>query len=343
LAYGTKDTKFKYGIGGKWMVGKKHRIILSAGNRRDVEQTGVSLTTANDVLNRSFASAAFFTRGENFRLTNLNLTNVAIDIEPWRNLNFKVGATYKTLKAADPDLFDLTYTDSNGSIQSEVIQTEIDLAVNYTPGRKTAGFGVERDESNEGRFPIVYASYTKGLKGFLDSDFDYDKLQFYYRHRFLMGGFGKLRYTVELGKTFGVVPLTLLDVVPGNQTLFTAPRTFDLLDYYEFVTDEYASLHLEHNFNGRILSRIPLLRKLNLREIVGVRGIIGGLSDENKELSTFLREDNASIPSKPYYEYYIGVDNIFKLLRINFVFRGNYLDIPGATKFGVKGAINFYF
>ena len=61
MAYGTRDNKFKYGIGGKWMIDKKNRIILSGGNRRDVEQTGVSLTTANDVLNRSFASAAFFT------------------------------------------------------------------------------------------------------------------------------------------------------------------------------------------------------------------------------------------------------------------------------------------
>ena len=72
------------------MIDKKNRIIISAGNRRDVEQTGVSLTTANDVLNRSFASAAFFTRGENFRLTNLNLSNVSLEIEPARNLNFKV-------------------------------------------------------------------------------------------------------------------------------------------------------------------------------------------------------------------------------------------------------------
>ena len=343
MAYGIKDNKFKYGIGGKWMVDKKNRIILSAGNRRDVEQTGVSLTTANDVLNRSFASAAFFTRGENFRLTNLNLTNVAIDIEPWRNLNFRLGATYKTLRSAAPDLFDVSYNDENGDPQSRVRQTEVDFAINYTPGRKTAGFGVERNISNDGRFPTVYASYTKGLEGVLDSDFNYDKLQFFYRHRFLMGGFGKLRYTFEVGKTFGEVPLTLLDVVPGNQTLTTAPRTFDLLDYYEFITDEYISLHLEHNFNGRILSRIPLLRKLNLREIVGVRGIVGGLSPENTQLSTFLREGNAAAPTKPYYEYYVGVDNIFKLLRINFIFRGNYLDIPGATKFGIKGGVNFYF
>ena len=349
MAYGLKDKKVKYGIGGKWMVDKKNRIIISGGNRRDVEQTGVSLTTANDVLNRSFASAAFFTRGENFRLTNLNLTNVAFDIEPVRNLNFRLGATYKTLRAAAPDLFDLTYIDANGEIQSEVKQSEVDIAINYTPGKKNAGFGVERAISNEGRYPTVYLSYTRGLKDVLNSDFEYDKLQFFYRHRILMGGFGKLRYTLEAGKTFGNVPLSLLDVVPGNQTPFLAERTYDLLDFYEFVTDEYASLHLEHNFNGRIFSRLPLLRKLNLREIIGFKGVVGSLSDQNRMMSNFFNVPDsngnlpAGAPTKPYYEYSFGVDNIFKLLRIDFVFRGNYLDLPGATKFAVKGGVGFYF
>lgn len=340
-AYGFKDQKVKYGISGKWMIDKKNRIIISAGNRSDVEQTGVSLTTANDVLSRSFASAAFFTRGENFRLTNLNLTNIALDIEPVRNLNFRVGATYKTLESAAPELFNVNYYDSNGVEQSIVNQVELDIAINYTPGRKSAGFGVERSVSNEGRHPILYASYTKGLKEVFNSDFNYDKLQLFYKHRLLVGGLGKMSYVLEIGKTFGEIPVTLLDVVPGNQTLFTAPRTFDLLDYYEFVTDQYASLHVEHNFNGRIFSRIPLLRKLNLREIVGARAIVGSLTDENVALNVFDLTGKA--PNKPYYEYHIGVDNIFKLLRIDFVFRGNYNNLPGATKFGIKGGVGFYF
>ena len=349
MAYGFDDDKVKYGIAGKWMVDKKNRIIISAGNRRDIEQTGVSLTTANDVLNRSFASAAFFTRGENFRLTDLNLSKLGLDIEPWRNLNFSLGGTYKTLKSAAPDLFDLSYFDQNGVVQTEVRQAELDASITYTPGRKTAGFGVERAVSNDGRYPTLYLSYTKGLKDVLNSDFDYDKLQFYYRHRILMGGFGKLRYTLEAGKTFSNVPLVLLDIVPGNQTPFLADRTYELLDFYEFVTDEYASLHLEHNFNGRIFSRMPLLRKLNLREILSFRTVIGGLSEENRMMSNFFslpdEQGNlpAGAPTKPYFEYGFGVDNIFKILRIDFIFRGNYLDLPGAERFLIKGGFGFYF
>ena len=79
-AYGFKDNKFKYGISGKCMVDKKNRIILSAGNRRDVEQIGVSLTTSNDVLGRSFASSSFFSSGTNNKLTSVNLTTLGFEI-----------------------------------------------------------------------------------------------------------------------------------------------------------------------------------------------------------------------------------------------------------------------
>jgi hypothetical protein len=77
-----KDNKFKYGLSGKWMVDRKNRIILSAGNRRDVEQIGASLTTTNDVLGRSFASSSLFSSGSNGKLTNINLSSVAVEIEP---------------------------------------------------------------------------------------------------------------------------------------------------------------------------------------------------------------------------------------------------------------------
>jgi len=188
-------------------------------------------------------------------------------------------------------------------------------------------------------------SYTKGLDGPLNSDFAYDKVQFSYTQPWQIGGFGRLFSTLELGKTFGDVPLGLLSVIPGNQTVFSNYGTFTNLDFYEFVSDTYASLHLQHNFNGRLFSRIPFLRKLNLREIVALRGVWGELSDANFALSepasvtTTLQAPTDRI----YYEYSFGIGNIFKILRIDFNFRGNYLDSPDARPFGVTGTFGFSF
>lgn len=340
-AYGFRDNQFKYGISGRWMVNPDNRLILSVGNRRDVEQMGVSLTTSNDVLGRSFASSALFASGVNNQLTSVNLTTIGFEIEPLKNFTFQTNLTYRTLKSASNEFSLDYYTDiTQSEIKSEVKQSEINLVAEYTPKRKTLGYGVDRMDVDF-NYARVFLSYSNGLKGVLDSDFNYQKLQFYYRQPALVGGFGRLFTTFETGKIFGEVPLGLMGVIPGNQSWFVIENTYNLLDYYDFVADEYASLHFEHHFNGRLFSRVPYLRKLNLREIVGIKGVYGRVSDRNKLLNASGLEYIA--PEDVYWEYHAGVGNIFKVLRIDFAWRGSYLEMPDARKFAVRASFGFYF
>lgn len=343
LAYGFRDDKFKYGFSGKWLIDKKNRFIISAGNRRDVEQIGASLTTSTDVLGRSLASSSIVGTSTNDKLTSINLTSLAFELEPWRNLIMRVGGNYRTLESAS-STFSLDYNTVNG-IESEIKQFESSFSISYFPGRKMTGFGVERNIANTD-YASLFAQISRGDKGVLDSDFDYTKLQFSYIQPWQVGGFGRLTTTIEAGKTFGEVPLGLLSVIPGNQSYFSIYNTFSQLDYYEFVSDTYTSFHLEHNFNGRIFSRIPFLRQFNLREIVSLRGVWGDISPENVALSTTSNPN--SIPliapnDRVYYEYGFGIGNIFKVFRIDFNFRGNYLENENARKFGVTGTFGFYF
>ncbi|RED50394.1 carboxypeptidase-like protein [Seonamhaeicola aphaedonensis] len=346
LAYGFKDDKFKYGISGKWLLDKKSRLIISGGNRRDVEQLGASLTNSTDVLGRSLASSAVVTAGANDKLTTINLTSFAIEAEPFRNLILRLGANYRTLESASPT-FSLDYNTPNG-IASEIKQFETTAAVYFFPGRKMTGFGVERYDANDD-YARVFAQISLGDKSIFNSDFDYTKLQCSYVQPWQLGGFGRLTTSVEAGKTFGEVPLGLLSVIPGNQSYFSIYNTFSQLDFYEFVSDTYTSFHVEHNFNGRLFSRIPFLRKFNLREIVSIRGVWGDISDKNVALSTTNNPFNIPLvaPSdKIYYEYGLGIGNIFKVFRIDFNFRGNYKDetlYPNARKFGVTGSFGFNF
>ncbi|MFV0541046.1 MAG: DUF5686 family protein [Aestuariibaculum sp.] len=343
LAYGFRDDKVKYGISGKWLLDKKNRLIISGGNRRDVEQIGASLTSSTDVLGRSFASSALFTTSSNDKLTSINLTSLAVEMEPWRNLVFRIGADYRTLESASPT-FSLDYNTPNG-VESELKQMESSFAVMFFPNRKMTGFGVERREAND-NFARLFAQITRADKSVLKSNFAYTKLQFQYIQPWQLGGLGRLTTTVEAGKTFGEVPLGLLSVIPGNQSYFSIYNTFPQLDYYEFVTDTYATYHVEHNFNGRIFSRIPFLRKLNLREIIGFRGAWGELSDKNVALNNTSNPHNIPLVAptdQMYYEYSVGIGNIFKVFRLDFNFRGNYLDNPNARKFGVTGTVGFQF
>ena len=340
-AYGFDDNKFKYGLSGKWMVDKEKRIILSAGNRRDIEQIGASLTSTNDVLGRSFASSSLFSSGSNAKLTNINLTNVGVEIEPFKNLTFQTGFSYRTLQSAS-NTFSLDYfTNATRTLtKSDVKQAEINFQIEYTPNRKTSGYGVERGNVDS-PFSRFYINYSQGFKGLLNSDFQYEKIQLYYKQPIIIGPLGRSNVIVEVGKTFGTIPLGLMSVIPGNQTYFTIENTFSNLNFYEFVTDQYATLQWEHNFGGRLFGRIPFMRKLNWREMIGVRSVYGTISDANRAI-------NASgltyvAPERAYWEYSAGVGNIFKLLRLDFTWRGNYLNNPDAQNFTVKASIGFYF
>ena len=340
-AYGFKDDKFKYGISGKWMIDKKNRIIISGGNRRDVEQIGASLTTTNDVLGRSFASSSLFASGNNGKLTNINLSNLSIEIEPIKNFTVQTGFSYRTLESAS-DIFSLDYytDESRTTTKNDVKQAEVNLQLEFMPKRKTIGYGVER-MSVDSPFSRVFVSFSQGLKGMANSDFDYQRIQLYYKQPLIIGPIGRTNFITEMGKTFGKVPLGLMSIIPGNQSYFQIDNTFSNLNYYEFVSDEYATLQWEHNFQGKLFARIPLMRKLNWREIIGIRAAYGNTSEENRLLNasglTYLS------PEKPYWEYGIGIGNIFKVFRLDCSWRGNYRDVPEANNFTIKGSFGFYF
>ena len=343
-AYGFSDDKFKHGFSAKVLLDRKQRLILSAGNRRDIEQLGLSLTSTQDVLGRSIASSAIVTVGNNNRLTNINLSTFNLEWQPLTNFRVRVGSSFRSLSSALPDEFSLDYVNTAvpGGVSSSVQQLDLNTTLIYTPGRRTIGYGVEPLTIDD-PFPTFLVNYSKGVPGLLGSDFDYERLQLSITTPWQIGGFGRLTSTLEAGKTFGEVPLGLLSVIPGNQTVFSLYKTFPNLDFYEFVTDTYATLHLEHNFNGRLFSRIPLLRKLNLREIVGFRAAWGELSDANIALSAPSNIPLQAPTDRPYWEYSVGVGNIFKIFRLDFNFRGNYLENPDARRFGVTGSFGFSF
>ncbi|WP_317165748.1 DUF5686 family protein [Wenyingzhuangia aestuarii] len=351
-AYGFKDHRFKYGLSYKYMFDKQKRLIFGLGRRDDVEQTGAGLTVSNDVLGRSFASSGLFSSGASNLLTDIQLTNVFLSAEPVDNINFEISFVNRHLKSAST-AFSMAYIDDAGNVKDKTRETEVGFAIKYTPRRKLFGNGVERKEVND-NYPVFYASYANGMGGFLSSDFNYHKIQLYYKQPFYLGLLGRTTTTVEVGKTYGKASLGLLNVVPGNQSFFNIQNTFGLLNYYEFVTDTYASMHFEHNFNGRIFGKIPFLRKLNLREVVGIKGIYGSISDENVVMNAPALNSLPSLqgvvinaknvaPSEVYYEYNAAVANIFKVFRVDFFWRGSYLDRPGANKFGVKGSFGFTF
>lgn len=343
-AYGFKDQQFKYGAEARYMFNRVNRFMIGAGTRRDVMQLGVQLTNDDGIMARSFASSTVFARGENASLSSVNQTNVFAAIEPWKNFQIRVDGTMQSIKSANPTGFNLMYY-RNGDLRKTVNDSHVTISLIARPGAKFSQTGIDRYEHGT-LAPTIVLKYTRGIEGLFNADFNYNKLQFMFYKPVLIGSWGKTLINFEAGKNFNTVPLALQNVIPGNQSYSLAANTFAQLNYYEFVADTYTTLHLEHHFNGKILSFIPLIKKLKLREVAFIRGAYGTLSDASKAIN--VEGFKYSAPSEHiYYEYGFGIENIgfgnLRIFRVDFNWRGNYLDRADISKFGIKAGFQFGF
>ncbi len=336
-AYGFKDQKWKYGFEGRYMFNRDNRATIGFGGRNDVMQLGVQLTTDDGIMTRSFASSSIFSVGSNSSLSWLNQNNLFFSIEPLKNFQVRLDASSQKIKSANPEKFNLDFY-KNGILKSEVQDFHTTFSLMARPGAKYAQYGVDRYEFTT-LAPTFVLKFTHGFENVMSGDFDYNKIQFLYSQPILLGNYGRTMINLEAGKNFDAVPLALQNIIPGNQSYSLVPGTFSQLKYYEFVADAYSTLNVEHHFNGKLISYIPLIKKLKMRELIFFRGAYGTLSDASKNIN-FENTLYSAPDQQIYYEYGFGLENIgfgnFKLLRLDFNWRGNYLDRPDVSKFGIK-------
>jgi hypothetical protein len=345
LAYGFKDKKLKYGIEGRYLLSYQPRISIGLAYQKDIEQLGSSLLNTSQLLGTTFGTDALFSRGDNFFLSKVEKIATNFDYQVKKNLNVGINFSHATIQSASPANFSMNYLDNKGNTQTQVTDVASDIYLSYTPGRFVYGLGVQR-RFGKNIFPTLILNYRRGYKGVFNGTHTYDRLQLKYNQPILLSKFGILDATVEAGKTFGTLPIGLLNIIPANQTLALTKNTFALLNYYDFVTDAYLATHFEQHFNGFILNRIPLLKKLKLRSLVTFRAAYGTISDKN--LAINKSNINYNAPNKVYYEYSVGLENIgygnLRFLRIDAIWRSNYTPpagsiTPPSPKFAIRIAI----
>ncbi|WP_299635412.1 DUF5686 family protein [uncultured Tenacibaculum sp.] len=333
IAYGFKDKEIKYGAEAQYLLSYKPRITTSLAYQKDIEQLGSTLFNTNQLLGSTFGTSALFSRGNNFFLSNIEKLATNFDYAIHNNFHVGFNLSHSRIRSASPENFSASYFDDLGNLQSTVTDVASDIYISFTPGRFVYGLGVQQ-RFGRNIFPSLVFNYRHGYKGFLNGTHDYDKIQFRYNQPILLGKFGLLDATVEGGKTFGKVPSSLLSAIPANQSYSLVPNTFSLLNFYDFVTDQYVSTHFEHHFNGFLLNRIPLLKKLKLRSLATFRAAYGTISDENRSINDAVTNSRGTrnilynVPNKVYYEYGFGIENIgygnLRFLRIDAIWRSDY-------------------
>jgi hypothetical protein len=194
-------------------------------------------------------------------------------------------------------------------------------------------------------YPIVELKYTKGLSGVFESSYDYSKLSAGISNTSKIPPLGNIYFNLFGGKTFGAAPYMYLDVAPGNEIHYYNKYAFNLMNRYEYIHDSYVGLNLEHNFGAGIFRFVPLTRKLKFRQFWTAKALWGNLSDENKTLNFVQGAPFKSLDGKTYAEIGTGIDNIFRVLRIDFLWKVLPAESLNNTemRFGVFGSFRFSF
>ena len=359
LAYGTRDKKFKYGGSAEYIFSKTLRQSMGYSHRNDVEELGQS--------QNPFAGYAILGRGSDNALQGDNLLTSLLrrvmtnkynrviehkffyEKEWQRGFSNKISFVHRDFNPLGFLNYSYFTDDAHLNLRNELITSEISLHTRFAYKEKFIN-GRRKRMSLGSEWPVLHINYTLGLKGVLKSDFTYHKWSIKVDDRVEMKPIGFSLYVLEAGKTWGTLPYPLLEVHRGNETYSYNASGFNMMNFYEFVSDQYLSLALSHHFEGLFFDKLPLFRKLKWREVANARMVVGSMNAANRNFTANNSSFNVfSVPKtnngyclKPYAEAGVAVENIFKFIRIDFIWRLTYLK-PNMNNFAVMGSLQIMF
>ncbi|MDR2810407.1 MAG: DUF5686 and carboxypeptidase regulatory-like domain-containing protein [Tannerellaceae bacterium] len=352
LAYGRKDQKTKYqarltyNFAPKLYHEKEFPVhYLSLTHTYDIDVPGRRfLFTSNDNLALSFGSGPPVTRMQYLRKTELRyekewLNHLSVLL--WAKHEYNQAAGTLTYRRYEPDGSSLPiegFTASEAGIRLRYAPGE--KAYNSRKGRHTT-FNLSKDA------PLFTLSHQVGFGGF-SGDYRYHHTEAGFEKRLWLSSFGHIDAIGKAGYFWNRAPFPLLIFPNANPSLSIQSETFAMMRPLEFITDRYLSFFLTYYLKGWILNRIPLVRRLALREVVSISGLYGSLSDKNNpernpEGLFVFPNGTSPLGATPYLEASIGLDNIFRILRIDYYRRLTYQDSPGAPREGFRFAMRFSF
>ncbi|MEW6468857.1 MAG: DUF5686 family protein [Bacteroidota bacterium] len=319
VAYGTQDQQFKYGGEYKTFITKKPRQIIYFNYKKDYELLGASQSalTADNIL------TSLTRRTTVNSLTGFEQFRIIYEYEPFEGWNNKIFFTNRTIRPlGDP----YTYIAADSTIveKDRIITSEIKIVSRFAWNEKYIE-GTFTRSSMGTKAPVIIVEYTPGLKGVLKSDYTYQKLYINIDDRFRINPIGYTNYVIDAGIILGKVPYPLMFLHPGNETYIYDWASYNLMNYYEFASDRYAAISIFHHFDGFFLNKVPLLRKLKWREVFIAKAMVGSITPANRDVLIFPSY-LSSLNRGPYYEVGAGLENIFKIFRVDCFWRLSYID-----------------
>ena len=336
VAYGTSDFTYKYGAHATYYFNRVPRSLLSLGYKDDVEQFGLS----QNLFREDNIITSALRRNPTRYYNRVKEINFYFEKEWFNGFSNKFQFKRRELIPIGDLSYDVATNVGQFINVNRINTVEFSVHARYAYNEKFVGGDFQRVSLGT-KFPILEAHVFWSVKGFLNGEYEYEKVVASLKDKIKLGILGTFAYKVEGGKIFGNAPYPILELHPGNETFFLNENTFNTMNYFEFVSDQYASASVTHHFEGLLFNKIPLVKKLNWREVVSGKALIGSLSTTNKNI--FEIPANTYTLGKPYYEVSAGIENIFNIFRVDALWRLSYLDHPNITKFGIRFKVQFEF
>lgn len=352
VAYGTKDEKLKYDFIAEYSFHDKKDYrkefpvhSLKFEYSYDINQIGQQYMYTNK--DNVFLA---WKRKKDDRATYLRFSELTYTNEFYSGFSF--GASVRNMReyATQYTAFDRIEADGSTTPLKDYTMSELELKVRYAPKEKfyqtrNYRYPITLD------YPILSLNHTMADKDFLGSTFSYNRTEFGIQYRYWMPmSFGYIDMIGKGGKVWSKAPYPLLILPNANLSYTVQPESYALMNAIEFINDEYLSWDLTYYMNGAFLNRVPLIKKLKLREVFCFRGLYGNLTEKN---NPFNAERNAGLfqfpegsypmGSKPYMEASVGIENIFSFLRLDYVWRLTYKDNPNIDIRGIRFVMRLSF
>lgn len=345
LAYGTKDERWKHY--GSLAVSLNSNDIaaypahyLQFTYQNDIREPGQRL----DFLNGDSFFRSFRSNKQNFWQYHRNFTLNHV-IEFGNHVRLQTSVAKKEQLAAG----DLKYINASTGQKVPNLNTfEVGLNLRWAPGEEFYQKNLVRSPIVN-HHPIFTLRYNKGFKNVLGGQYDYQAVRGDISKKVLLSQLGYATITTGGGYIFGQVPFPLLEIPMSNRSYLLVEDSYSLMNDLEFVSDRYIKFNIEHQMEGFILNKIPLVKKLKLREYWSFRMFYGDVRAENDpfqkspvfrfpetregETVTFAMKD------RPYMETSFGLENIFNVLRVEYVRRLSYLEHPDVKKNGFRFSV----
>lgn len=341
LAYGTKDERFKYRLEALWLLNKEYpRSYFFATYTHDVDRT----VNYYDYVNFNNFLAI---RKPDIPLKFMFTDNARVEYmkEYPSGFSHMLTVLHKRYDPYPPLPEVNVFNDFAGNATGLLIQTEANILLRYAWKEQFFNGNYYR-LSLGSKYPIVELRYGVGLKGVFEGAYDYHRVTLNVYDKIRVPPVGHLFMNVFCGKYWGVLPYPLLQVHPGNESYIYNKLAFSMMNQYEFLSDQYVGVMLEHSLGGGLFNYIPLLKKIKLRQFWTAKGVIGSLNDSNRALNFNKGFTFRTLESSPYVEVGTGIENILRLFRVDFVWRVTPKRLPDEAYeryFGVFGSLKVTF